>query len=309
MFQTGTHQIQIKINNKMMKIEQEAKMNIWEAIKIRHSSKAYKKTEFSKEDIEKLKSNISNISKSFTEGNEKTLMNIFPEDANIKVVYIKGFHFGFPLNSMYSGSDDFLALVGPKELSPIVLTKAAVIFEKVVLQLTQKGLETGWMGSKNFTAMLYKYAKKHKETSIDFDNEIVYAMSPFGKGKDPNLMVRMIRKRKNSKKLFFDTKFGKPLELKEDDPLSDCFESVKLAPSHFNQQSWKLIKDGKKIHFFTNPTTSFYSHLNIGTSLYNWAAICDFKKIKGSFEVKKDLDTETLKIPKSATYICTYSMI
>ena len=122
-------------------------------------------------------------------------------------------------------------------------------FEDVVLYLESRGLGTCWLGG--------TFERKKVITQMELaDNEIMPAISPYGYAKDQKRITEVAMrksikadKRVNAEDIFFETVFGKPLDVKND-RCSLPLEMVRLAPSASNKQPWRVIKKGSEYHFY-----------------------------------------------------------
>jgi len=121
--------------------------------------------------------------------------------------------------------------------------------EKLILQLTELGLGTCWLGG---TFSREKYAQVLKTT-----DEVIPAITPVGYAtENRGTKEKLIRwqananNRKPWNELFFENNFSKPLSKDAIGKYIIPLEMVRLAPSASNHQPWRIIKDNNKFHFF-----------------------------------------------------------
>ncbi|MBI9101306.1 MAG: nitroreductase family protein [Spirochaetales bacterium] len=127
-------------------------------------------------------------------------------------------------------------------------------FQEVVLELTELGLGTCWLGGtfgRSFIA---------KALSLP-DGKVIPAISPvglpLGKRTTTDKLVRYIAKSSNRKshdQLFFNhygSEGVKPIGAEvENGPLSKILEGVRFAPSASNKQPWRFIFKEDHIHLY-----------------------------------------------------------
>jgi hypothetical protein len=88
--------------------------------------------------------------------------------------------------------------------------------------------------------------------------------------------------------------------------LKKVFNCVKIGPSAVNKQSWKIVKVGNDdFHFFTSPSSSYYSFLDIGIALAHWDIACKELGLGGLFYKEKNVEVGQ---PKGAIYFFTWKM-
>lgn len=132
------------------------------------------------------------------------------------------------------------------------------LVEKMILQITDMGLGTCWLGGS------FRRSRFAAKAGIAGD-EIMPAVVSVGYIADKKTVTeRLIRagagsdKRKKSSELFFNGRMGE-LETDSESVYGTALEMVRIAPSASNKQPWKIVKeDGKNIyHFFLERTPGY----------------------------------------------------
>ena len=184
-------------------------------------------------------------------------------------------------------------------------------FEKVILEATNLGLGTCWLGG------TFKRANFAKRIDVSED-EIVSAISPIGYASDRKTIREMaIRRLANSdrrkpwEELFFDGDMNTPLSKDSAGKYAVPLECVRLGPSASNNQPWRVVYQRQQgaFHFYLKRTWG-YDNFNGSTDLQRvdmGIAMCHFELgaretgLSGTWEVgKPDLDMG------NAEYIVTW---
>jgi hypothetical protein len=148
------------------------------------------------------------------------------------------------------GARSFLA--GAVRRSVMDLEDFGFVFEAAVLQATELGLGTCWLGG-TFRRSSFATALRLAE------DELLPALSPVGypAGRRNVLDVtfRAVARsatRKAWHELFFAGSFAQPLTPEEAGPYATPLEMVRLAPSASNRQPWRVVWDQEQgaFHFF-----------------------------------------------------------
>lgn len=155
-----------------------------------------------------------------------------------------------------------LFIVGATIRSDRAMEDLGYCLEKIILDATNLGLGTCWMGG---TFKRNCFARRINVTA----NEIVPAICPVGYILDKRAMsdklVRFIAKsdrRKPWRELFFDGDINTPLDRDKAGKYTIPLESVRSAPSASNRQPWRIIKEPEKdIYHFYLRRTKGYGHI------------------------------------------------
>ena len=176
-------------------------------------------------------------------------------------------------------------------------------FEKVILEATNLGLGTCWLGG------TFKRANFAEKINVSED-EIVPAISPVGYARDRRtireMAVRRFAKsnqRKSWEELFFDDELNTPL-LKDSAGLYAVpLECVRIGPSASNNQPWRIIfqKQRGAFHFCLKRTWGYDKFngkidlqlIDIGIAMCHFELSAREKGLYGIWEVvKPELDIE-----------------
>ena len=133
------------------------------------------------------------------------------------------------------------------------------LMETIVLQATDLGLGTCWLGG-TFTKS--KFAKK---ISLE-KGEIIPCVTSVGYISDnPRKIDQTIRSTARSDKrfpwdkLFFENNFSTPLTEQTAGEFATPIKMVRKAPSASNKQPWRIIKQGNAFHFYLHRTPGYRS--------------------------------------------------
>jgi nitroreductase len=131
------------------------------------------------------------------------------------------------------------------------------VLEQAVLMATDMGLGTCWLGG---TFSKSGFARK---ISLRGD-ELIPAVSAVGHiANKRRWLDSFIRGRAGSDnrlpqtEMFFDGTFLAPLSSDAAGAYATALEMVRLAPSASNKQPWRIVKDGRKWHFFVQRTKGY----------------------------------------------------
>ncbi|MBQ2583241.1 MAG: hypothetical protein II577_05000 [Erysipelotrichaceae bacterium] len=147
-----------------------------------------------------------------------------------------------------TGADTYIA--GKMKKVPHAEEAFGYAFEQIVLYCQSLGIGT--------TIIAGTMDRKRFEEKISLqEDEVMPCVSPLGyPAEKMSFRETMMRKgikadtRLPGERLFFAETFDRPLVLKEEDPLYELLETVRLAPSAVNRQPWRLIRKDGYIHFY-----------------------------------------------------------
>jgi hypothetical protein len=165
-------------------------------------------------------------------------------------------------------------LIGASEDGPLCLEDFAYRFEQLILEMTGLGLGTCWLGGTfNRSAFAQKIAAEK--------GEILPAVSSLGfpSPEDPQagcLSGQMLpaRERLAWETLFFDETFAAPLSAEASGAFTLPLQMVQAAPSASNKQPWRILKQGKRWHFYMQRSKG-YRELALG----RFTGIADMQRI------------------------------
>ncbi len=238
---------------------------VHEVIRRRYSCRAYQKTPLSGDVQNRLRAVLAGL----TEGplgsrGRFSLMASTAEDEQA----LKGVGtYGFIRNP--AGY-----LVGAMEQGETALEDFGYLMEKAVLQVTDLGLGSCWVGgifSKS------SFAKKLALTP----SEVMPAVVPIGSIADARSPEARVQAREESNlrlpssSLFFDGNFSCPLEPKDAGPHRAVLEMVRWAPSANNKQPWRVVRAGSSWHFYRVRTPGYGK----GTLIFKLFRIADLQRV------------------------------
>jgi len=190
-----------------------------------------------------------------------------------------------------------LFLVGRVINAPTAFIDYGYCMEKNILYATQLGLGTCWLGAS------FK-RKEFKKLIPGNEDDILPAISPIGYAAYKQSLLESVMKniarsksRKPWNQLFFQDDFKTSLTEDEKNPFYKPFQAVRLAPSAYNMQPWRILFDSKKItfHFFMRRVgfrESFqraipFQDLDMGIAMYHFDAVTKEMGLAGQWKNKK----------------------
>ena len=170
-------------------------------------------------------------------------------------------------------------------------------FEKVILNATNMGLGTCWMGG------TFRRANFANRINIRED-EIIPAVSPIGYQHDKKtIREKLIRRfagsdhRKPWEDLFFDGDMNKPLLMDSAGEYMVPLECVRLGPSASNNQPWRIVYSRQQgmFHFYLKRTRGYdklygrvdLQRIDMGIAMCHFELSSREKGLSGAWEVMK----------------------
>lgn len=195
---------------------------------------------------------------------------------------------------------------GVCENTPEQIIDFGFVFEKIILELTNMGLGTCWLGG--------TFKRKHYRRELK-ENELIPAISPVGKiaGKR-SFIDRTIRSaaqsknRKDDSELFFDYVSNKPLDDNVDIVIKQSLCLVRRSPSASNKQPWRVFVEDENAHFYVERTPGYAKPLRYDIQLLDMGIALSHFEIGVAF-FKKELSFEKIVDPlekENMEYIGTY---
>lgn len=184
-------------------------------------------------------------------------------------------------------------------------------FERLVLYATSLGLGTVWLAA----TIDRKAFERALEVAPD---EVMSAVTPIGYAAEKR-SVRESLMRKNMKSdsrppfesLFFAGDFTHPLTEEGAGRLLEPLQMVRWSPSATNKQPWRIVVDGKNVHFFEHKTRGYarettgdIQKVDLGIAACHFEIAAREYGIEGTFR-KCD---SGIPAPDGADYITTYAM-
>ncbi len=148
-----------------------------------------------------------------------------------------------------SGSRYFI--VGTIAKNDYCLEDFGFAMEQIILQLTDLGLGTCWLGG------TFKRSEYEKSIQIE-ENQIIPAITPVGfptpqKSLKEKIIKTLVKAKTRLQftELFFQNNFETSISEDVNPKYMEALEMVRLAPSAENGQPWRVIlTENKKFHFF-----------------------------------------------------------
>jgi nitroreductase len=220
-------------------------MPVSETIKKRTSWRTYNKEPLTNNDLRELEEFIS--SNNDTPFGNIPRLKVIEKTPESKQLGTYGF---------IHGARNFI--IGAISEAQMAIEDYGYTLERVILKATEMGLGTCWLGG--------TFTKSGFREAIDLgDDELIPAITPVGYVKDERRLVERFMRwtvkakvRKLWEELFFDSKMS-PLTLDDAGVYFEAFENVRLGPSASNGQPWRLVLDGKNVHFYA--LTKMYSSM------------------------------------------------
>lgn len=165
-------------------------------------------------------------------------------------------------------------LAGAVENGATALEDFGYLMELAVLQATDLGLGTCWLGG---TFSKGKFAKK---LELEPD-ELLAAVASVGYSADQCPAEERLLRRESSNRrlpaeaLFFEGNLGKPLSWGGAGAFREALEMVRWAPSANNKQPWRVVHTGSGWHFFLQRSRGYGK----GTLLFSLLGIADLQRV------------------------------
>lgn len=261
---------------------------IKEVINTRHAVRNYNDEPLSEDVINKIEDYIKNLENPF---NKKIRIKLVRKDATNKDIKLGTYGFT-------KGANNFL--VSACENDDLSLTALGYSLEKLILYCTSLGLGTIWLGG-TFNKGGFAKAIELK------DNEILPIVSPIGyEGGKKSIITSLIgsnsNKRKPYSELFFNGDFDTPLNPYDSDEYLEPLEMLRLAPSAYNKQPWRVLKEDGQLHFYLTNTKG-YTSIEIGIALCHFHLTAIENNISGEL---KSLDSQKDRENTNFTYFISW---
>jgi len=248
-------------------------MTIIEAIEQRKSIRNYTGKPLSSEHIDSITRYIAGLKAPF---GAKARIEFMHQDTGNERIKLGTYGY-------IGGASDFLALISEPGL--LAKESAAYMFEQAILFCTGLGLGTCWLGG----AFSRKDFTKYLELK---ENEKLTIVSPIGYINDKKRFSEILigaeknhSSRKPFESLFFDKDFTKPLTGELAGVYRKPLEMVRLGPSANNMQSWRVVLDEGRLHFYQHLSIIKFTAIDLGIALCHFEQTCRELNIAGKFEV------------------------
>lgn len=153
--------------------------------------------------------------------------------------------------------------------------------QKLVLELTAKGLDTMWI-----TTVLKKRQLK-KVFHLNEGRDILAAVA-IGNRKVKKHMTGHSGQEGHARKpfedIFYNRSLNYPLSKDKAGDYLEALEAFRLSPSYNNLQRWVVVQDGLKYHFYTHGRKhKTMVNIDIGAAMYHFDAVRLEKGLEGEF--------------------------
>lgn len=184
-------------------------------------------------------------------------------------------------------------------------------FERLVLYATSLGLGTVWLAA----TIDRKAFERALEVAHD---EVMPAVTPIGYAAEKRSMRESLMRRNMKsdsrapfESLFFAGDFTHPLSEEKAGHLLEPLQLVRWSPSATNKQPWRIVVDGKNVHFYEHKTRGYarestgdIQKVDMGIAACHFEIAAQELGIEGAFR-KCD---PGITAPDSTDYITTYVM-
>lgn len=254
--------------------------SIEEAVTKRYSVRNYLDKEIEEEKIKAIEAFIASLDNPF--GKKVNFHFLFRNDMNEEQ--------RLGTYGVIKGAKNFIGTT--IKLEPRTLEALGYEFETLVLYLAHLGLGTCWLGG-TFDRKGFANAMNVNE------GELLPIITPYGYAAEKKhikeiAMRKMIKadKRKDWKELFYKKDFSSPLTKDEAGELAFPLEMLRLGPSASNKQPWRIIVDGRTLHFYEHREPGYskafpydIQRVDMGIAAAHFDYSVKEKGIKGYFEL------------------------
>jgi hypothetical protein len=165
-------------------------------------------------------------------------------------------------------------IIGAAPEAPLFLEDFGYRMELIVLAATDLGLGTCWLGGTFNRSSFSRRISASPEEIIPAACALGYASQA------PRLVESVVRQvagphdRLGWETLFFDGNFEVPLRAAASGAYAAPLEMVRLGPSASNKQPWRILRQGRRWHFFLRRTPGYRE-----MTLSRFTGIADMQRI------------------------------
>ena len=188
---------------------------------------------------------------------------------------------------------------------PFAVEALGYEFEKLMLFITTLGLGTCWLGG---TFNRGEFLK-----TLDADKNTLFpAVSPVGYYEGKSFRESLVRgfvradARKDWNTLFFDGQFTAPMTESAAGPYAFALEMLRLGPSASNKQPWRVVREGRRYHFYEHKLPGYSGAFNfdmqsidMGIAACHFHLACLEKGLEGAFNLTAD---PGIPVPENVLY-------
>jgi hypothetical protein len=147
-------------------------------------------------------------------------------------------------------------LIGAVEAGDRALEDYGYAMEKAILETTDLGLGTCWLGGSFTQSSFATKIGKGRDEIIPAVTAIGYA-DPDSRATDSIRRQARADQRLGWESLFFEQDFGQTLTPEKAGALAPALEMVRIGPSASNKQPWRVLQNGARWHFYCQRTLGY----------------------------------------------------
>jgi nitroreductase len=211
---------------------------------------------------------------------------------------------------MIKGASVFVASTVPNV--PFAVEALGYEFEQLILFITSLNLGSSWLGG------TFNRGEFQKALSEEGD-ALFPAISPVGYYERKSFRETLVRgfvkadTRKGWETMFFDGGFSSPLTQEAAGEYAFPLEMLRLGPSASNKQPWRIVRDGRKYHFYEHKIPGYsgtfkfdMQGIDIGIAACHFQLACQEKGLPGAFKLDAD---PGITPPENVIYKFTWEML
>lgn len=158
-------------------------------------------------------------------------------------------------------------ILGASESSPFDLEDFGYLMEQAILEATELGLGTCWLGGS------FNHGRFAEKMELQA-GEFLPAATAVGYIPEDwhwrNVILRQVvgaTKRLAWEKIFFEGGFEKPLTQDKAGVYAEALEMLRLGPSASNKQPWRVVQNGKLYHFYLARTPGYNTRSGLASRM------------------------------------------
>lgn len=165
-------------------------------------------------------------------------------------------------------------IIGAAQAGAYALEDFGYRMEQIILEATRLEVNTCWLGG-TFTQSSFATRIGRQE------DEIIPAVAAVGYASPDSRARDLIRRQARAdlrlpwENLFFQETFQQPLTPAAAGAFSLPLEMVRLAPSASNKQPWRIVLQGRRVHFYLERTPNYGK----GSLLFNILRLADLQRV------------------------------
>ena len=165
-------------------------------------------------------------------------------------------------------------LIGAVEAGDHALEDYGYAMEKAILEATDLGLGTCWLGGSFTQSSFAVKIGKGRDEIIPAVTATGYA-DPDSRATDSIRRQARADQRLGWESLFFEQDFGQNLTPEKAGALAPALEMVRIGPSASNKQPWRMLQNGAHWHFYCQRTPGYGK----GTWYFSLLRLADLQRL------------------------------